>query len=127
VFYRCIPTFNVNATSAALGLLNSPANLFNQALGAIQESWYARVRVRLELFDFFFLTHARRPRWVILAMTGAALVLSFIWICLMRCCAGCMVWSSIIFVFVSALALDALLWLIGASHPHPSRCAGRGG
>lgn len=93
VFYRCIPSFNTSYTQSALSFLNSPTELFNHALGDLGTAW-----------------------WVLAISAGAALVASFIWLCLLRtpCCAPIVVWMSIILIFLVAIALDFFLWFTGA-------------
>eukprot|EP00698_Gefionella_okellyi_P009522 TRINITY_DN2428_c0_g1_i1.p1 TRINITY_DN2428_c0_g1~~TRINITY_DN2428_c0_g1_i1.p1 ORF type:complete len:647 (+),score=142.72 TRINITY_DN2428_c0_g1_i1:61-2001(+) len=99
VFYRCIVTGGpVNESLAALNFMNTPQQIFNQAIGTITEAW-----------------------WVLGGCAVLAILSSFIFICFLRCCAGCMVWLSVLAVFAAAIALDFYLWFV-AFGLDPSIC-----
>jgi hypothetical protein len=48
-------------------------------------------------------------KYIILGMIGVALVLSFIWLILLRFCAACMVWLTIILVFAGLVCITGFL------------------
>ena len=50
-------------------------------------------------------------KWIILACAGIAFILAFVWLFIVRYTGGCMVWTTVVAVFLVAIAVTAFLWI----------------
>lgn len=57
------------------------------------------------------LADVNNGKYLILACAGIAFALSWIWLLLIRCCAGFMVWTTIVFVVILSIVLSVFLCL----------------
>lgn len=90
-FGRCLPlpSSDFNFTSTELESILAPwKNIFTAGLKDVQICW-----------------------WVILLGCGIALVLSFFYMCMLQCCASCLVWCSVGLVMIVLAAVSGyVLW-----------------
>jgi len=88
--YFCVPlALQAGATNAMSAHLDGFSSKMNAAFGDLATGW-----------------------WVILVALVVAFIVSFIWLNLLRFCAGCFVWSAIILSIVMSLALTAGCYLM---------------
>jgi len=87
---RCVPDFAINASSIVIDQINNLNGTTTMILNSLYDTWY-----------------------IMVGGVVASVVLGFLWLFLMRYCAGVAIWTNVISSFLSVAAIAFMMYFTG--------------